>query len=86
MRMYISLCVCVCLSVCVQGKYGKIVLTRHGVRVGPGDGQILSYMLDHVTGGLAEKKRVSLGSQPVTLAPFHANGVRGPQPVDRMCE
>ena len=39
--------------------------------------------MNPVTGALDNKKRVSLGSQPVTLTPFHVNQVRRPRPCLR---
>lgn len=41
---------------------------------GLGDGQLYSFVADPCTGALTERRKVSLGTQPVTLRPFTSKG------------
>ncbi|KAL3145326.1 hypothetical protein ABBQ38_001586 [Trebouxia sp. C0009 RCD-2024] len=40
-----------------------------------GDGHLFTFHVDPPTGELSEKKKLSLGSKPMTLKTFHSNGV-----------
>ena len=42
--------------------------------VGLGDGHLLSFCADATTVALSDRRRVSLGSQPVTLRAFSSKG------------
>lgn len=40
----------------------------------PGDGQLYNYHIDPSSGSRSERKRISLGTKPITLHKFSANG------------
>ena len=41
--------------------------------VGLGDGQLITYLLDESTGALSERKKLSIGTQPITLQTFKSH-------------
>jgi DNA damage-binding protein 1 len=43
--------------------------------VGLGDGHLVNYEMDASSGALSQRKKVALGTQPITLSTFDVNGV-----------